>query len=205
MGHAIGLGHEHQHFDRDGTIIIRFDRIPAKDHIWYKKFTSKTFKTWGVPYDYMSVMHYYLGEYMEARDPRLKSVIGSAKHLSAYDKYIVNRIYGCNTNPGNTNTGGGTPARGGQYDMRSNTRLSAVSGYIKGVYTNSPSACGTECNKISNCLVYQWQNRQCFMYSVSGFRIAGCGMPRYLFYWKMQLILNFSIVVKENMVKIVSP
>ena len=55
LGHSLGLFHEHSRPDRNSAISIRWSNIkPAVRN----NFETRDTKTYGVPYDYRSIMHY---------------------------------------------------------------------------------------------------------------------------------------------------
>ncbi|XP_041355648.1 zinc metalloproteinase nas-37-like isoform X2 [Gigantopelta aegis] len=58
LGHILGMKHEHNRPDRDNFVKINWGDIEG---IWlgeYKKDTWKAVTSFGVPYDYMSIMHH---------------------------------------------------------------------------------------------------------------------------------------------------
>lgn len=58
MMHAIGFLHEHNRFERDEYITIRYDNIDSNTKSNFYKADAKSITAFGVPYDYGSVMHY---------------------------------------------------------------------------------------------------------------------------------------------------
>lgn len=56
MGHALGMDHTHQRPDRDNYVEIWKDNI-KKDNLGDFRINPR-YRTFGVPYDYLSMMHY---------------------------------------------------------------------------------------------------------------------------------------------------
>ena len=58
LGHVLGFHHEQTRPDRDYYVTIHKENIP--DHLEYnfRKFTWAVIQNLGVPYDYLSIMHY---------------------------------------------------------------------------------------------------------------------------------------------------
>jgi len=106
LGHSLGLAHEHQRIDRDKYIKVMLENVfESHEHNF---ILDKNTTTFGMPYDYCSVMHY--GPYsfsryqiarptMLTKDPNYSFTIGrpnSRKGLSFYDAKIINVMYKCN-------------------------------------------------------------------------------------------------------------
>ncbi|KAH7718572.1 Protein NAS-5 [Aphelenchoides avenae] len=101
--HVIGLWHEHMRFDRDKYINVLFKNIAP---IYYDQFTkvpSKETRSYGVPYDYTSVMHYAKDVFgkreglitMQTKNRRYQNVIGLVKTASGGDYRKICTLYGC--------------------------------------------------------------------------------------------------------------
>ena len=58
LGHAIGLYHEHQRFDRNQFVEILFGNITAGNKHAFFRLTPNISDSRGIPYDYESLMHY---------------------------------------------------------------------------------------------------------------------------------------------------
>lgn len=56
--HAVGFFHEQNRSDRDNHVIIRFENIQRGLEANFEKGSSGSTTSFGVPYDYGSVMHY---------------------------------------------------------------------------------------------------------------------------------------------------
>jgi len=58
MLHTLGMLHEHSRHDRDLYVTILFDRIDPEHLHNFNCYDLKTTPTFGLPYNYDSVMHY---------------------------------------------------------------------------------------------------------------------------------------------------
>ncbi|CAH1789824.1 unnamed protein product, partial [Owenia fusiformis] len=109
IGHSLGMGHEHQHPDQAQYMTILYQNIEEKWKQWYRPMPRSNVDTKGFSYDPYSVMHYHPGPsnrpFIKMRDPRLQSIVGQVKSLSAGDANFVNKGNGCQ------GTGGGTGPR----------------------------------------------------------------------------------------------
>ncbi|XP_071116011.1 blastula protease 10-like [Haliotis cracherodii] len=103
LGHTIGYVHEQSRPDRDANVdIIENNIIPTRESD-FKKYTSKLVRTFGLPYDYGSIMHYSStafskngGLTVRTHDPHLQMIIGQRKDLSFLDVQLANDLYKCN-------------------------------------------------------------------------------------------------------------
>ncbi|CAJ0573346.1 unnamed protein product, partial [Mesorhabditis spiculigera] len=100
--HSIGLWHEHMRTDRDQFIRVHFENIPSYYQSQFEKVTPEETTSYGIPYDYRSVMHYAEDAFarpstisMETMDPKFQKVIGKAPDASASDYGKVCIMYGC--------------------------------------------------------------------------------------------------------------
>ncbi|XP_068208441.1 protein SpAN-like [Palaemon carinicauda] len=99
LGHAIGLWHEETRSDRDSYVHINADNVlPEKKHNFFKESDN----SYGVPYDYSSIMHSYERIYqlnghmtIATYNPLYQGLIGQSSSLSHMDKLLVNQMYGC--------------------------------------------------------------------------------------------------------------
>ncbi|KAK7490848.1 hypothetical protein BaRGS_00017904, partial [Batillaria attramentaria] len=102
VGHALGLYHEQSRPDRDQFVTINWDKIPEMMRGNFELFTEDVINTYGVPYDYKSIMHYGATAFSPSdeytiipKDPRFLQVIGNRESLSFRDIKIVNVMYKC--------------------------------------------------------------------------------------------------------------
>ncbi len=104
MGHALGLGHEHQRPDRDQYIQIVRENIsdPFLGLNTLVNFSTQPGQMF-TPYDFLSIMHYERDAFSKnGKDtivPRpgfeaFASVMGTAGHLSELDIQAIQTIYG---------------------------------------------------------------------------------------------------------------
>ena len=104
LGHAIGLNHEQSRPDRDEYVTIHLENLANNDDAWrVDQFAPKDNVNYhGIPYDYLSVMHYDAwqgsngnGPTIKTKDPRFQNIIGKPKLPSKYDIAMVNAMYKC--------------------------------------------------------------------------------------------------------------
>ena len=62
LGHAIGFHHEQTRPDRDDHVTVVIENIIPKNLFNFRKYNDRIINTYGVPYDYKSIMHY--GQYV---------------------------------------------------------------------------------------------------------------------------------------------
>ncbi|GFR84743.1 metalloendopeptidase [Elysia marginata] len=100
IGHALGFYHEQDRPDRDDHVDIIWKNLPDG---WPKsilaKEDDKVINSYGLPYDYNSIMH-YSGEwqgkrYMQTKDKEFQDKIGNVEQLSFYDIKLANLMYSC--------------------------------------------------------------------------------------------------------------
>ncbi|KAH9498106.1 Blastula protease 10 [Bulinus truncatus] len=102
IGHTIGFYHEHSRPDRDDYVSVLFDNVnKSHSHNFEKKRWSQVL-TYGLPYDYDSIMHYDEKTFsvnntltVHAKDPKYQKVIGNGKGLSFSDIKLANLMYSC--------------------------------------------------------------------------------------------------------------
>jgi hypothetical protein len=100
--HAVGLWHEQSRFDRDKYIKIVYDNIlKGTAYNFDMKFENET-STYGIPYNYMSVMHYSKDAFgkngsttIETADPWFSDLIGNRDGGTDGDYAKVRKIYDC--------------------------------------------------------------------------------------------------------------
>ncbi|XP_032413130.1 meprin A subunit beta-like [Xiphophorus hellerii] len=104
--HALGFYHEQSRYDRDDYVRIVYDNIIAGREYNFNKVESDVSTTHGVPYDYMSVMHYGKDAFSNGNgngttiitiDPKYQDVIGQRLDMSPSDALELNLLYNCNT------------------------------------------------------------------------------------------------------------
>jgi hypothetical protein len=101
MLHTIGFYHEQSRPDRDDYVTIMYQNIiPGKEHN-FNKYTFQQVTSFGVEYDYGSVMHYSaLGFSNDGISPTIvpkdpDAVIGQRVKMSESDIEKVQRMYKC--------------------------------------------------------------------------------------------------------------
>ncbi|KAK0162808.1 hypothetical protein PV327_006554 [Microctonus hyperodae] len=99
--HAIGFIHEHSRHDRDDYIYILEDNIYPGFKEFFNKYEEKDVDTFGVPYDFDSVMHYSRNAFSfngkETILPKYNTDvnIGIRENFSQGDIDKINRMYRC--------------------------------------------------------------------------------------------------------------
>ncbi|XP_069587356.1 meprin A subunit beta-like isoform X2 [Ranitomeya imitator] len=99
--HALGFYHEQSRSDRDDYVTILWDNIqPGKSHNFLSYSDTKT-SFLGVPYDYISVMHYSNEAFssgnatIQTKNAVFNNLIGKQMDLSANDVLKLNQLYNC--------------------------------------------------------------------------------------------------------------
>ncbi|KAL3103380.1 hypothetical protein niasHS_002566 [Heterodera schachtii] len=103
--HTIGLWHEQMRYDRDEYIKIHYENISPAFINQFEKVPDTDSTTYGVKYDYQSVMHYAKDAFataagkitMETLDKQFQDVIGRVKDASPGDYVKICNIYACQT------------------------------------------------------------------------------------------------------------
>jgi hypothetical protein len=111
--HTIGLWHEQMRYDRDKYIKVHYENIDPIYYSQFEKVSSTESTTYGVPYDYQSVMHYAKDAFaerpglitMETFDTKYQNLIGHVKDASPSDYVKICSIYSCKQCMGNVFTG----------------------------------------------------------------------------------------------------
>jgi hypothetical protein len=98
--HSIGFYHEQSRYDRDDFVDIVWDNIPRDLQYAFDKYPPTEVDTFGVPYDYSSIMHY--DAYAFAIDTNRPTIIPKQSgarlgndQLTDYDIQKINRMYQC--------------------------------------------------------------------------------------------------------------
>ncbi|KAK6739227.1 hypothetical protein RB195_020968 [Necator americanus] len=103
VGHALGLFHHQQRYDRDDYITFIKKQVPKSYWLNFAKIPKKFLGTYGLPYDVGSIMHYTPTEFTSnaflpgllTKDTNLQATMGSMDGPSFLDVQIVNRHYQC--------------------------------------------------------------------------------------------------------------
>ncbi|KAL7645900.1 UNVERIFIED_CONTAM: hypothetical protein RMT77_002797 [Armadillidium vulgare] len=98
--HSLGFDHEHQRPDRDDYVTILHDNVKkGKERLFEKR---KNMETFGISYDYESVMHYHRMTFSKndkptiiTKNPKYQDKIGNALVLSEKDIMKVKKMYNC--------------------------------------------------------------------------------------------------------------
>jgi len=100
MLHAIGLWHEQSRPDRDQYVTINTDNVI--DHLRHNFRLLSSSDTYGVPYNYLSGMHYDKTAFtkngkvtIETKDKKYQDMIGQRETIVDSDYEKVRRIYKC--------------------------------------------------------------------------------------------------------------
>ncbi|EYB99138.1 hypothetical protein Y032_0125g1302 [Ancylostoma ceylanicum] len=103
VGHALGLFHHQQRYDRDDYVTFSKKDVPKSYWLNFVKIPEKYLATYGLPYDVGSIMHYTPTEFASnaylpgllTADTNLQGTMGSLDGPSFLDVQIVNRHYQC--------------------------------------------------------------------------------------------------------------
>ncbi|XP_055344999.1 uncharacterized protein LOC129592883 isoform X2 [Paramacrobiotus metropolitanus] len=96
--HAMGFYHEHSRSDRDDYVTIFWDNIAEMNRDQFRILSGNTY---GLPYDYQSVMHYKVNAF--AKDSAVPTILPKEKHvrmgqrdnLSILDVARIQRHFKC--------------------------------------------------------------------------------------------------------------
>ncbi|VDM76132.1 unnamed protein product [Strongylus vulgaris] len=105
IGHALGLFHHQQRYDRDDYIRFISENVPRTYWRNFVKIPARFLSTYGLPYDVGSVMHYTPTEFapdpylpsLITVDPDLQGTMGALDGPSFLDVEIINRHYQCDS------------------------------------------------------------------------------------------------------------
>ncbi|EDO48473.1 predicted protein, partial [Nematostella vectensis] len=97
LGHALGLQHEQSRPDRDSYVTINWENIVEDDK---PKFTRNNMDTFGLAYDYQSLMHFEEKAFSKNGQPTVvpKSAgvkIGQREKPSQLDVQRISQMYKC--------------------------------------------------------------------------------------------------------------
>ncbi|XP_011704908.1 PREDICTED: high choriolytic enzyme 2-like, partial [Wasmannia auropunctata] len=87
--HAVGFWHEQTREERDSFVNINWNNIPQKNQHNFVKAKPGQTKSYGIPYDYGSVMHY--SAYAFAINPKEKTIITKVRKHYFYKRLIYRK------------------------------------------------------------------------------------------------------------------
>uniref|UniRef100_A0A3B4U5X4 Metalloendopeptidase n=1 Tax=Seriola dumerili TaxID=41447 RepID=A0A3B4U5X4_SERDU len=100
--HALGFYHEQSRYDRDDHVTIALENVQKGKEYNFRKVSKESSTAGGVPYDYLSVMHYSKnafsngnGSTVITKDPKFQDVIGQRLEVSPSDIRELNLRYKC--------------------------------------------------------------------------------------------------------------
>uniref|UniRef100_A0A3P9B4B1 Metalloendopeptidase n=1 Tax=Maylandia zebra TaxID=106582 RepID=A0A3P9B4B1_9CICH len=100
--HALGFYHEQSRYDRDDYVTINSENILEAYKHNFRIVSSDESTTHGVPYDYLSVMHYGKDDFTNGngstiitKDPKFQNLIGQRVEMSTSDVQELNLLYKC--------------------------------------------------------------------------------------------------------------
>ncbi|KAK6726497.1 hypothetical protein RB195_004678 [Necator americanus] len=109
MLHVLGLWHEHMRNDRDKYVKVHEENVLEGYQNQFGKLLSTDAYTYGVPYDYLSIMHYEKNAFakpgtitLETLDSKYQDLIGKQKEPSKNDYKKICHIYECSICYGET-------------------------------------------------------------------------------------------------------
>lgn len=99
--HALGFYHEQNRNDRDDYVKINRENIPRSQYYNFIKMSSNSIQTFGVEYDYESVLHYSPYAFTSngektiesLRDPVYNKLMGQRVKMSPKDIEKLNKMY----------------------------------------------------------------------------------------------------------------
>ncbi|XP_058056148.1 hatching enzyme 1.2-like [Anopheles bellator] len=115
LTHAVGFLHEQNREDRDGYVTIRHENIKAGTASNFDKAQTGSTNSFGVQYDYGSIMHYSENAFSSngkptivAKEPLGDTKMGQRDGFSWSDMEKISRMYNCQK----AGTGGGSGGGG---------------------------------------------------------------------------------------------
>ncbi|KAL7645896.1 UNVERIFIED_CONTAM: hypothetical protein RMT77_002793 [Armadillidium vulgare] len=100
--HALGFFHEQSRPDRDKYVTINQNNIQSGKEHNFEKYNTDFVTTFGVKYDYNSVMHYHSTAFSKngkrtivTKDPKYRDKIGQREKLSSNDLQKLKKMYKC--------------------------------------------------------------------------------------------------------------
>lgn len=99
--HSLGIWHEQSRYDRDAYIQIQWNNIQAEYQYAFDIIPSSQSQTFGLPYDYNSLMHYGAYDFaIDTSQPTIITIppgipIGQRNGFSSIDIAKINSLYPC--------------------------------------------------------------------------------------------------------------
>ncbi|KAK0419090.1 hypothetical protein QR680_013949 [Steinernema hermaphroditum] len=102
--HALGLDHTQNRDDRDDYLTFYANHTQPERVYNFDKLTTEDINSFGVPYDFDSVMHYEGGDFLNdenrsnlvALDELYQHAMGTNRYGAAHSDYLLlNRLYSC--------------------------------------------------------------------------------------------------------------
>ncbi|RCN32584.1 astacin [Ancylostoma caninum] len=99
IGHALGLHHTQNRYDRDDHITINWRNIEENYKPQFKVTRWHEFTKYGLPYDYGSIMHYGSSRTKPTMTPKKSHYMGTlgSPMISFIDLSMINEHYYCKT------------------------------------------------------------------------------------------------------------
>jgi len=102
--HALGVFHTQSRSDRDNHVTVHEKNVRKDRWFNFKIELGIKTSTYGLPYDYGSVMHYGGRAFskdgrsltIETKDPRHQRLLGQRDRLSDLDVKLIKKMYRCN-------------------------------------------------------------------------------------------------------------
>ncbi|XP_033837344.1 meprin A subunit beta-like [Periophthalmus magnuspinnatus] len=172
--HALGFFHEQSRYDRDEYVTIEFQNIIKRYESNFEKQSEKYSTTHGVPYDYMSVMHYGPnafsngnGSTITTKDPAFQDIIGQRLEMSPSDVKELNLLYKCNSSV--------AFQMHCSFSNRSTCQMSRCSESSKGWenVTSAPGGPATDRTNLMSNTKMQDKVPSSFMYASTAFGLEG--------------------------------
>ncbi|XP_050072039.1 zinc metalloproteinase nas-4 [Anopheles maculipalpis] len=111
MMHAVGFLHEQNREDRDSWVKINYQNIKPGTNNNFEKAKTGSTNSFGVAYDYGSIMHYSANAFstngqptIEPKEPLNGAKMGQRDGFSWSDMEKLNRMYNCQASGGNAQT-----------------------------------------------------------------------------------------------------
>ncbi|KAJ6636301.1 Zinc metalloproteinase nas-14 [Pseudolycoriella hygida] len=99
MIHALGFYHEQSRPDRDNFVEILWDNIQPEFEFAFDKYPDSDVSTFGVPYNYESIMHYKGHDFSKNKQPTIVAKngakVGSVGYLQETDIQKLKLMYEC--------------------------------------------------------------------------------------------------------------